>query len=270
MELFNEQEYARWIALPEKKKRKVLNKSFRLILDIADREESEIKAWEKQSDEEKKVGHVYVAATVQIFWDNVRLMMHLGEDRFANFAFYPARTCMETFLQFFYFCKQDQGKKDEIAVKELLRSALKYYQAEKAAGGTGDQYADFYKFHTTLVSVPPIEKVKDDDLRLFPGIRKLCDEYSTSQAKSLYSIYQYLCEDVHGRILSNVIRRQSEEAENYRRSLIIIFSFCKDMLLLVDRDYLGTRFRKEVEAVIPTVDAMLKKSIAKRRFFSFG
>ena len=102
--IFNQEEYKLWMAIPELKKQEILEGAINKLLSVAKQQINFIKDWKEiKNDDSKSARHLYVFNTVENFWENIELALYLGQERFSHFAFYPVRTCTETFLQFHYF-----------------------------------------------------------------------------------------------------------------------------------------------------------------------
>ncbi len=262
--IFNEEEYKLWSIIPESKKREILDSATTKLLSVAKQQIAYINDWkEAKSNDTKSARHVYVFSTIENFWENIELALHLGQGGFSHFAFYPARTCMETFLQFHYFAKQSIKEQDNLSIKELLRSSVRYYKREVDAGGDAGTYKNYYDQHAPSFNLPPLEEIKkvEDVIKTFPGVRKLCTDYLPERADILYFLYQVLCEGVHGRGIHYAMHQQAKELEEYRRSMMSVYGFCKDILLVLDRGYLEARFKNQVLSAVAEADELIRGSL---------
>lgn len=262
--MFNPEEYKLWLAIPEPRKREILDTATGKLLNVARQQIAYINDWkEVDNDDTKSARHVYVFSTIENFWENIELALHLGQDRFSRFAFYPVRTCMETFLQFHYFAKQSIGEQDNLSIKELLRSSVRYYKREVDAGGNPSTYKNYYDLHAPSFGLPPIGEVKreEDTIKTFQGIRKLCEDYLPQQTSMLYFLYQTLCEGVHGRGIYYAMHQQAKELEEYRRTMMQVYGFCKDILLVLDKEYLEAHFKNQVLSAVADADKLIRESI---------
>ena len=250
------------MTIPEKEKVQILCKAIGQLLSVAKLQLDYIDSWKSVTTDDKSEKHYYIFSTVENFWKNIELALHLGEDRFSHFAFYPVRTCMETFLQFNHFIKQQPIEQDNIAIKELLRSCVRYYKRAEEDGGKA-LYAKFYDQYASRFGYPPITKIKrvDDVIKTFPNIWDLCKEHLPHQSKILFFLYQTLCEGVHGRGIHGAIHNEANELEEYRRAIMQVYGFCKDMLVLLDNNYLGSKFKTKVLSAISITDNYLKDSV---------
>ena len=84
-----------------------------------------------------------------------------------------------------------------------------------------------------------------------------------SSTSILYFLYQTLCEGVHGRGIHYAMHQQAKELEEYRRSIMQVYLFCKDILLILDKEYLSAHFKKEVLSAVAESDNLIKESIHK-------
>ena len=262
--IFNQEEYKLWMAIPELKKQEILEGAINKLLSVAKQQINFIKDWKEiKNDDSKSARHLYVFNTVENFWENIELALYLGQERFSHFAFYPVRTCTETFLQFHYFAKQSVEEQDNLSIKELLRSSVRYYKREVDAGGNFNTYKDYYDLHASGFGLPPINKIKreEDEIKTFPGVKKLCEDYLPQQTSILYFLYQTLCEGGHGRGIYYAMHQQAEELQEYRRTIMQVYMFCKDILLVLDKVYLGAIFKKEVLTAVAESDKLIKESI---------
>jgi len=250
-----------WNALPEFLLRRRLERAYKLIKPVIKKQLLFLDKYEKSKNETKYVGHIYVFNTVKDFWDKANLTFLMGQKKLMrNFTFYPVRTCMENLMRFMYFCKKTQIQRDIIASKELLRIYARLYKRELLDGAPSAEYIKAYKSIADGLDVPSIEYVNDKDLDPFPGMALLCNLSGMKDPKKLYFLYQCLCEDAHGKVIATVMRYQSEKFEPYRRALMLLVMFCKEMLILVDKHFLGARLRDQVEACIKKVDTTVKRS----------
>ena len=262
--MFNQEEYKLWSAIPELRKQEILSAAIGKLLNVARQQIAYINNWkEVDNDDTKSARHVYVFSTIENFWENIELVLHFGRDRFSHFSFYPVRTCMETFLQFHYFAKQSIEEQDNLSIKELLRSSIRYYKRAVDAGEDPNIYKSYYDSHASIFAYPQINKVKkeDDAIKTFPGIRKLCENYLPQQASILHFLYQVLCEGVHGRGIYYTIHQQAKVLEEYRRTMMQVYGFCKNILLVLDKVYFKAYFKNQVLSAIIEADRLIKESI---------
>lgn len=267
--ILDPREFKAWLSMSEKKKRRVFDTAFSLLETVAKKQLRYIDQWKLVQDDEKESAHIYVFGTVENFWENISLARELGRGSYANFAHYPARACMEMFLQFFHFCRQDERSRNRIAIVELLRPSVRFYFREKREGGNGRQYKEFYDRSSKELGLPENIDEADEEklersLRPFPSVQKLCNEYhaqNPKEAKILYFLYQYLCESVHGKVFARFLRKQAADFEEYRRAMMMLYLFCKDILVITDKEYLERRFQSDVEDVIKRTDALIKNSV---------
>lgn len=252
-----------FMKMPEKRKKKLVEKLYFEMLNISKKQLDYIDDWKDESDEDKEIGHIYVFATVKNFWENIELALFLGKKSYANFSVYPIRLCVETFMQFSYFSKQNQEKKDKIAYIEMLRPCYYLYKAEVHGSGNSQQYLEFYNLYAPLVSLPGIDDVRASDLKIFPTIEALFHSYNEETVENNYFLYRQLCETVHGKLLGITIRHQSMESQEFRRYLLYIYNFCKEMLVVLDECFLESKFKKEVEICINDLNNTFMKSIKK-------
>ena len=264
--IFNKEEYKLWMNIPETKKQEILDGAINKLLNVAKQQIAFVNNWKEiKNDDSKSARHLYVFNTIENFWENIELALYLGQGKFSHFAFYPVRTCMETFLQFHYFAKQSIEEQDNLSIKELLRSSVRYYNREVDAGGNFNTYKDYYDLHASGFGLPPINKIKrvDDEIKTFPGIRKLCEDYLPEQTSILYFLYQALCEGVHGRGIYYAMHQQAQELQEYRRTIMQVYMFCKDILLILDKLYLSAAFKKKVLEAVAKSDKLIKESIRR-------
>ncbi len=255
--------------MPENKKKHVFETVYSMLEEVARKQLDYVSQWKLVPDDNKQSAHIYVFGTMENFWENVGLAQYLGKGDFANFAHYPVRICMEMFLQFFYFCQQSEEVRNRIAIQELLRPSVRYYKRAKRAGEDGSQYKEFYDKYSTELGLPEnLDEAEEDKiekkLRPFPSIRRLCEKYHSQDseaAKILYFLYQYLCESVHGKIFARFLRQQAADFEEYRRGMMILYLFCKDILVLLDKNYLESRFQSDVEKAVRESDSFIKNSV---------
>jgi len=267
--ILNSNELKIWQTMPEIKKRHIFKIVYSMLARVAKRQLDYVSQWKLVFNDEKQSAHVYVFETVENFWKNVGLAQYLGKGNYANFAHYPVRVCMEMFLQFFYFCKQPMGTRNHIAILELLRPSVRYYMRATKAGGNTIHYKEFYDRYSKELNLPQdIDNVKERDIRRsltpFPPMKKLCENYHSNDpdgATILYFLYQYLCESVHGKTFAQFLRKQAVDFPDYRRGMMILYIFCKDILVLLDKNYLGNRFRTDVEGVVSEADNFIKNSV---------
>jgi len=251
-----------WNQLPEFLRRRRLNRAYNLIKPLAEKQLKELNFIKKSKDKLKDVGHIYVFNAVEDFWENVGISFLMGKSiGLRNFAFYPVRACMETRMRFEHFCKKGQFAKNMITAKEMLRVYFNLYNREKLDGGTGLEQAKAYAAVAEGLNLPSIEKVTKGELNPFPNIEILCKENCRADYKKTYFLYSsFLCESSHGKMIAYIMRKQSEDSEVYRRAIMLLIPYCKDMLVLVDKNFLSEKFREQVELCIKKIDNAIKGS----------
>ena len=248
-----------WKELPEFLQQRRLRRAYNVIKPVIREQIFLLDEYKKSTDKEKSEGHLYVFNTVKNFYDNVKLTFLMGRNKsMRNFVFYPARTCMETLMRFMYFCRQSQDEKDNITNKELLRIYARLYKREKLEGIINKKYIDAYNHIAGGLDVSNIDDVKEDkELDPFLNMYELCRLSGRKDPQNEYFIYKCLCEDAHGKLIATVIRSQSEKHQNFRRAVMLLINFCKEMLILVDKEFLDSRQRKRVEFCIKRADEMV-------------
>ncbi|KKR46476.1 MAG: hypothetical protein UT82_C0012G0023 [Parcubacteria group bacterium GW2011_GWB1_40_14] len=267
--ILDPQELKIWQIMPEEEKKRIFDTVYSILEGVARKQLEHVNQWKQITNDEKESAHIYVFGTVENFWENVKLAQYLGRENFSSFAHYPVRACMEMFLQFSHFCHQSEDKRNRIAIMELLRPSVRFYFREKREGGNGNKYKEFYNEHSKELGLPvnideADEEKIDHQLRSFPSARNLCDEYhaeNPTAGKTLYFLYQYLCESVHGKIFSRFLRKQSVDFQEYRRGMMILYIFAKDILVLLDDKFLEQRFRTDVKTAVKEADAFIKNSV---------
>lgn len=250
-----------WNNFPEFLRRRRLEKAYKSIRYLIYKQLDSLQKFKTSPINLKQGWHVYVFNTVEGFWDNAELALRVGNRKATrNFAFYPVRMVMETLLRLIYFCKQTQQEREMITAKEILRIQHLLYNREKQVGGDTIDYASEYNkiVREFKVLVPQIDVAKVKDLDPFPDMWKLCSESNLKDPKMLYFFYRYLCEASHGKMIATVIRKQSFANEEYRRALSLLILFCKEMLVLVDRDFLNSEMRTLIEPGTRKIDRIMQ------------
>lgn len=267
--LFDSDSGKRWGALSEEKKREILRQSYEPLQRVAISQMEYTRAWQARPDDRKSAKHLYVFATTEAFWECVSFALSLDGTEFGNLAHYPARTCTETFLQFFYFAHQDHETQDKIALMELMRPSVRLYRRGLRDGDDVKTHKEFFDENYEGLDLPEdIDDVQERQLNLFPNVRDLCAHYagrSGGDEVILYFLYQWLCESVHGKLMGSVLRNQATDQEEYRRAVMLIYQFAKEILVLLDRDYLDQRFQSEVVGAIREADAVIRSAVREGR-----
>lgn len=219
---------------------------------------SKLESYEKTS-KTKDPGFLYFLTTVKNAWDNINFGIEIGKGRFKRFSYYPTRTTLESLLRLEHYCRQQEEGQTDIAIRELLRIAKRFYERERIENGTGEPYKTLYAQIAAHGNYPLIEDAdpKDDP---FPSIKKLTAETPAYNKDAyLYFSYEALCELSHGKMIATTTATQDELAEHIR-SLMGLQSYACNLLRLVDhhiKDIMAT----EVENAIKSAEEIIKKGM---------
>lgn len=247
------------LSLQQKKTR--VERALGVILLVAEKQLVLLNKYEASSAS-KEVGFLYFINTVKSIWENVYFALALGKGRNLGFAFYPTRLVMENHLRLEYYCKQGKEGQNDIALRELMRLAKRFYDREKSEGNTGDQYKETYKSFAQGGTYPGIDNARAGD-DPFPNMRELCQQshvYATQSDKGmkLYFAYQALAELTHGKLFANISAR--DDQSEYVRSIMELYSLAVNTLKLIDYHAVGVT-AKEVEEATKRGEAIIKKKI---------
>lgn len=261
-----------WNRMPESLRRKRLEKAYRIMRPVIKNQLLILNDYEKSTDKIKQVGHIYVFRTVRNFWDNAELAFLMRKNKsMKNFIFYPVRTCMETLMRFIYFCETPQSEKDIISRKEILRIYVRLYKRNQLDGLSNIKNIEAYNTLANGLGIPDINHVNNKNLDPFPQMPELCNKSGMKNSKTLYFLYQFLCESSHGKLIATVIRYQAKEFEEYRRAFMLLIMLCKEMLILADKNFFSAELRSQVEPCIKEVDKIIMgpKSFYERSYLLY-
>lgn len=244
------------LSAEERKKR--IELAFIPIKESANAQITLLKKYEN-SNFNKEIGFKYFTVTVKNAWDNIDFAIEIGKSSFMQFSYYPTRTVLESLLRLEYYCFQNKDGQNDIALREILRIAKRFYDREKIDNGTGEPYKTIYTDIASQGSYPPIEKAnpKDDP---FPNIRKLTEETPAYEKNChLYFTYEALCELSHGKMMAIGNANEDGLAEHVR-SLMGLFSYSCNLLRLTDHHIQGAT-APEVEKAINIAENIIKEGM---------
>ena len=213
----------------------------------------------ERSDAQKEVGYMYLMATVKNVWDNIDFAIELGKGRFRRFSYYPTRTILESLLRLEHYCRQQKDGQNDIAIRELLRIAKRFYDRDKIENQTGEPYRTMYADIAAHGTYPPVEDAnpKDDP---FPNMRALTEATPAyNKDAHLYFSYEALCELSHGKMMAVTTATQDDLGEHVR-SMMGLQSYACNMLRLVDHHIKGV-MAAEIEEAIKACEAIIKKGM---------
>jgi hypothetical protein len=237
-----------WSKLPESLKSKRIRKSHQELKSVYKKQLKCLKSF-KESNSEKDGYHLYVFNAVENFWDNVEFAFQLGKkNSMKNFVFYPGRLIMETYLRFSYFSNQSEDVRNEISDKELLRIYRMLYKRALRDNDkvSAEELKKTYNQIRGKREIKDIDSVKKKELEPFYDIVTLIDKAKVKEKENYYMIYEYLAEATHGKTVSTIIRKNSKEFEEFRRTAMLIVNICKDMLVLVDDNFCNKSLKNEI------------------------
>jgi hypothetical protein len=211
-----------------------------------------------KSSAEKDIGFLFFVTTVRNTWNNVDFAIELGKGRHRRFSFYPTRTVLESLLHLEHYCGQKKDGQNDIALREMLRIAKRFYDREMVENQTGEPYKTWYEEIAGEGKYPTIDKANSSD-NPFPKIKKLADESPVYKGAHLYFSYQALCELAHGKMLAITASRQDELAE-HTRSLMELFSLSCNLIKLVDLHIQGAT-NEDVTKALHESEAITKKGM---------
>lgn len=248
-----------WLTKLTVKQRKArMELAFILLKKVAAKQIALLQKYEKSSAV-KEVGFTYFITTVKNAWDNIDFAIEIGKGRFRRFSYYPTRTILESLLRLEHYCRQQKDGQNDIALRELLRIAKRFYEREKIENGTGEPYRTIYADIAAQGNYPKVEDAnsKDDP---FPNMKKLTEETPAyNKDAHLYFSYEALCELSHGKMMAVNTAVQDELAEHVR-SLMGLQSYACNLLRLVDHHIQGV-MATEIEKAIKEVEAIIKKDM---------
>jgi hypothetical protein len=204
----------------------------------------------------KDINFLYFYKTLRDVWENADFAIGLGTTEYHEFSFYPTRMVMENTFRLEFFTRQKTDKQIEIATKEMLRIAKRFYDLEKRTGGDGREFQTSYEAFAQKITVPKIDVVRERDLDPFPSMWDLMSQSKIEGGSSWYFDYQSLAELTHGKVMSIVMKDNDELAE-HRRSLMYLQTMSHDLIKNADF-HLGHKMRKEVVDAIQTAEAIVK------------
>jgi hypothetical protein len=222
-----------WMSLPERKRKILMERSYRLLRKVADKQLVILDKLRKSSDVPKSERHLYFFTIISSFWRDGDFALALGKKNHSFYATYPVRTMMEKTLKMLWFINQKPEEQDAITKKELLKQCLDLYRIERDAGTSGDVYATQYR-QINDIGLPDIDRVKRRELEAFPSYDALCLTSRLPDAETLYNSYRFLSGLPHGDLLSVFRMHQGQGPEEYRRVMMDAVRFCIEMLKLTD------------------------------------
>ena len=245
--------------LTESQRRTRIEKAFGVVRKVAEKQLGLFEEAEKNQSTSKDIRFLYLQKTLQGVWENADFVIALGKTKYQEYSFYPVRMIMENTFRLEYFSRRKKDQQIEIAAKEMLRIAKRFYDFEKNNGEDGREYKNFYEFFATGIDIPDIDSVNERDLDPFPSMRELTRNTKIEGGSSWYFHYQSLAELTHGKLMSFVITKDEEVAE-HRRSLMYLQTMCHDVLKNGDF-HLGGKTRNEVVAAIEEAERIVKKPL---------
>jgi hypothetical protein len=212
-----------------------------------------LKKIEKEKNIYKNVGFIYFSSTLKESWKNADFAIYLAKNKNKKFTAYPVRVLFENFLRLGYYVKKNKKIQDDIAIRELLRIAKRFYNF------TGDEeFKKFFKDFAQLGDYQEIENFKNND-DPFPKISDLTKEILGNDEKKWYHFYQYLSESGHGKLMSIITSEIDENAESFR-FLMMMLMICEKLLIITD-SFLGIGRKNEINQKIFKSKLIVKKSV---------
>lgn len=238
-----------WLSLPDKHKKIRLERIYRMLRNVSDKQLSILDEFKKSKSVVKTARHLYFFIIVTSFWEDGDFALSLGRNKFKHYAVYPARTMMEKLLKIIWFTKLKTAKdQDLITKKELLKSCLISYKRELSDGRATTGFEDYYK-KINDVGLPEISKVKIKELKAFPEYKEMCKKSGLLDSNNFYNSYRDLSGLPHGNLLSVFIIQNNQTEQEYIRAMLNIIRFCIEMLKITDY-HIEHKTKKEVEEII--------------------
>jgi hypothetical protein len=210
-----------WISLPEAKRIKLVERSYEILREVANKQLQLLDEFEQSRSKRKTEAHFYFFNILRSFWRDADFALWLGKSQYAFYATYPVRTMMEKMLKLLWFTNQEPEERDLIAKKELLRNCLDLYNAEKHYGRSGEEYERIYNT-IDRDAFPNIGTVKRRDLKAFPSNEELCKQSKLVDGEKLYHTYRWLSGLPHGDLFSiSRIRGQQEQTREYQSVIML-------------------------------------------------
>lgn len=253
----NKEEFADlWLnQLNEEQRTERINASLQLVRKVAEEQIVLLKEFEASSADKDET-FLYYLTTFQEAWRNVDFALHLGGGEFQEYSFFPTRAVMESTFRLEYFSHSKKAVQLEIARKEIMRIAKRFYELEKKTTGEIKQYAEIYRNFAEGTKFEDIDKVKEKELDAFPSMRELTSQSKIDGGEAWYFHYQCLAENTHGKLMSIIMREDNAPSE-HRRSLMYIQTMCNDLIKNADFQ-LGGKTKERVVNAIQEAEKIVK------------
>ncbi|MDD5749503.1 MAG: hypothetical protein PHO91_01825 [Patescibacteria group bacterium] len=153
----------------------------------------------KKLNLKNELRYIYVVETFEAINDCISLSHKLNTPKEHVHGLVVIRPAFENLLRLEYFLNQTKEKQNELATKEVLKIAARFYKF------TGDEkYKTYYKkFNKEAITSNDIERFDTKD-KIFPDIKTLINKTKIN-IKDLEFIYSNLSEFSHGRLMALVM-----------------------------------------------------------------
>ncbi len=248
-----------WNSLSLQGKKNRLERGIAILRKVAQKQLDIIESY-KKSDIRYPLGPFLLVSIVEEIWKDVDFAISLGKGRNRSFIFYPTRSVLENVLRLEFYSQQDVATQNDMARREMLRIAKRYYELEKSQGRDTTNLKDFYDQMAKGSTSPDIDDAKENDDPFGAGFIKIQATSKTLMFKNmeLYTVYQGLAELTHGKMLSRMILELDDFSE-YVRCLMYLHTLSIACLKITD-SHLEGKTTTDINAAVKKSEYISKKS----------
>jgi len=249
-----------------KKSKRWKNKFKKLLLDYFD----VISSREKNGKD--YFLNFYLRNNLKYFIDELDFVFYLSQKNKNEFIYFLTRKMMERLLRIEYVLNLQSLDQTSYVKTLLMRSSFRYYYIEKNEGNK--QAMNTFRKSFALFNIDPskyeIDNIADErQIKTkvpIPGMKKLCNKESKiNNVHKWYMIYQFYCDDVHGNLISDMIRENNKDDKmlsfyNLPASGVILY--VKELCCVIDK-YLQNRNKEELDKLIMEVHEFNERYLNK-------
>lgn len=234
-----------WSSLSEHQKITVINKQFRLLQPIKNKQIQLIE--ELKLPQHKKRGAYFVVFTIiESFWEDVEFILNLGKTKYRYHATPYVRVAFEKMVKIGYLRQQTEAVQEDMAKKEISKIAYRLWEEDIEQGGTGQEGRELYDKNKSPEDSPIDEIKKYKEVDPFPeNMEVMLAKSLIVDPKGWYRHYRFLSESEHGGLVYLNLRKDQRHSE-YRRSIMILLVICFRVLEWTD---LGFNFGMKIEVL---------------------
>lgn len=255
--------------LNEQQRKKRAKKIFKILRKIAYKQQAKLDSLKDTCSGNDVYGLMYFITTYNEMWNLADFMIKMGVGKWKSYAYYSARTFFENTFRLEYFIDKDGQEQSDLAIRELLRVCKRFYDFEvKLKSSASKLFKSFYDNFRQDTLYPDIDIVTMTQLKSFPIIYNLVENSNIPKTEDIYFHYRILSEAVHGSFFHSITRLDDSDNETYRRYLMYLILFAKDVLRF-GSEYLSGDTKEEIEAILPKCDYILKRPPLSKRLSKF-